>query len=211
MPRELGHVRIATTSPATAATLASAHQTVACCRAYAILDDHRQLMSRPCRQLQTMSSYSMNVRRPLVTAACVLAMLVSIAGCSDRTPAGTSIPAIDAGEALQIKAPAGGIPTDMTAYFDGEHLHRIVETRTAQPGSMRHGDYRFTQARLTEYTGDALGGEGQVQLAFDLHGVVTKVTPELSPAEIASIRTRAELLRSLALARHSTQQHQSSH
>lgn len=170
----------------------------------------RQLPTTYVARLSPVADHiHMNLRPSLPFASLIAVAIVaglSTQACSDRKPTSASIPAVDAGEALHISTPAGGMTADLTAYFDGDHLHRIVETRTAAGGAVQHADYRFTQARLTQYTGDDLQG-ARIELTFDLHGVLTNSSPEVGDDTIASIRNRAELLRSLALARRTTQQH----
>jgi len=173
--------------------------------------NHRRLPTAYVARLSPVADQThMNVRPSFSLASLIVAAIVaslSIQGCSDRKPVAASIPAVDAGEALHITTSAGGAATELTAYFDGDHLRRIVETRTAAADASQQGDYRFTEARLTHYAGADSQGNARIELTFDLHGVLTASTPEVSKDTIAAIRNRAELLRSLALARRTTQQH----
>jgi hypothetical protein len=70
-----------------------------------------------------------------------------------------------------------------------------------------HGRYEFYGARLTRYSGQPLHGALTVQLEFDLQGVVASNAAGLSGIDIEELETRAQLLRSHALAQQAARSH----
>ncbi|MET0499305.1 MAG: hypothetical protein ABW106_13655 [Steroidobacteraceae bacterium] len=112
-----------------------------------------------------------------------------------------------AGDSLSAKLTAAGIAVKYRAHFDGSKLARIEETRTADN---RHGEYEFYGARLVKYSGAAFSSAATLLLEFDMQGAVklAQATPApLDESEIATVRQRASLLRSHALAQRSTRAH----
>lgn len=129
-------------------------------------------------------------------------------------------PATDPRDTVKANASPGGVPTAYVAYFDAGQLQRITETRKPQGikpqgADAAKGEYVFYGARLTQYRGAALndgssGGSG-IELKFDMQGALTASNPgagdPISDEEVGAIRNRAQLLRSVALARRATQSH----
>jgi len=161
------------------------------------------LMFRGCRHRQT----------ALVAGLGLIALLPA---CSERhsQPPPPAAPATQAAENQKAESPdvvratvtAAGIRAQYTAYFDDDQLDRIVESR--EPTG--DGEYVFYGARLTQYKGAALNSPAHIELTFDMQSGVTKRSSDptaLTDMEIGAIRNRAELLRSLALARRSTRSH----
>jgi hypothetical protein len=110
------------------------------------------------------------------------------------------------GQTLTADVAAGGIPTTYVAHFDQDKLTRIDETRQ----SNRSGSYEFYGARLLKYAGDALDSDAPVLLEFSMTGSVEKSQSggsAATPAQIDSIRSRGQLLRSHALAQRATRMH----
>jgi len=105
---------------------------------------------------------------------------------------------------VRAQVNAAGIPTNYAAYFDKDHVQRIGELR--KEGS-REGEYVFDGARLVQYKGAALGSDATIELTFDMRGALTASVGGADEKEISAIRTRAQLLRSLALARRSSMNH----
>jgi len=146
-----------------------------------------------------------------------LGLIALLSACSERSPQPpppTAPPATQADEdknsespdAVRATATTAGVRTQYTAYFDNGQLDRIVESR--EP--IGDGEYVFHGARLTQYKGTALNSPTHIELTFDMQsGVATRGGDlvALTDAEIGAIRNRAELLRSLALARRQTQSH----
>ena len=112
------------------------------------------------------------------------------------------------GEVVRAEAKTGGFQTRYAAYFTDAQLTRIVETRKGPRDG--HGEYTFTGARLVGYQGTALEREADIQVGFDMKGAVTSSSKGTSVEDIAAVRTRGQLLRSLALAHRSTTQHSES-
>lgn len=161
-------------------------------------------MFRGCRHRQT----------ALISSLGLIALLSACSQRHSQTPPPAALPATQAAENKNTESPntlratvtAAGIPTQYTAYFDSGQLDRIVESR--EP--VGDGEYVFHGARLTQYQGAALSSPSHIELTFDMQsGVATRGgdLAALTDAEIGAIRNRAELLRSLALARRSTQSH----
>ena len=116
----------------------------------------------------------------------------------------------EAAEVLKAEVTAGGVPTTYSAYFEAGQLQRISEVlkpAAGANGARASGDYAFKGARLLQYRGTALLSEENIELSFDMRGVLTGSSGAISDAELAAILNRAQLLRSLALARQSTQTH----
>lgn len=115
---------------------------------------------------------------------------------------------------LESQLVSGGIAATYTAYLDGSQLRVLREQR---PALRQSAEYRFQGARLLHYRGHALPRDGAalgaVELEFDLAGrqvAARKLQPSpanIDDAIIASIRTRADVLRSHALARHASRSH----
>ncbi|HEY6644752.1 hypothetical protein [Povalibacter sp.] len=136
-----------------------------------------------------------------VLAACLLV------GCSKPAPVAADDEwSLDPGNTLRADVKAGGVEATYTAHFDGPHVQRISEVRKSGAGNAAKGEYEFHGARLTHYTGAALLGAQQIELTFDLQGALVS-SSGASEAEMAAVRDRASLLRSLALTRRSTQSH----
>lgn len=162
------------------------------------------LMFRDCRPRQT----------ALISSLGLIALL---SACSERPPQPpppTAPPATQIAENKNSESPdavratvtAAGVRTQYTAYFDNGQLDRIVENREPRGD----GEYVFHGARLAQYKGAALSSPAHIELTFDMQsGVATRGgdLAALTDAQIGAIRNRAELLRSLALARRSTQSH----
>lgn len=177
--------------------LAAAGTTVAFSRRRPIRTD--SLMFRDCRHRQTV----------LVSSLALIALL---SACSERHPQpppamqATEHETAESPDAMRVTVTAAGIRTRYAAYFNDDRLERIVESR--EPAG--DGEYVFYGARLMQYKGAALNSPAQIELTFDMQsGIATRSgnIDALSDAEIGAIRNRAELLRSLALARRSTQSH----
>lgn len=102
---------------------------------------------------------------------------------------------------------AAGMPASYRATFAAGQLQRIAETRAA----LHTGEYEFRGARLMRYAGAALSNGGAIELRFDLQGGITMSTGgsgQVPAEEISAIRTRAQLLRSHALAQRASRSHQ---
>lgn len=125
--------------------------------------------------------------------------------------AATAGPATDPRDTVKANASPGGVPTAYVAYFDAEQLQRIAETRKTGGAGTARGEYFFYGARLTQYRGAALNDGSSIELNFDVQGALAASNPgagkAISDEEVAAIRNRAQLLRSLALARRATQSH----
>jgi hypothetical protein len=105
---------------------------------------------------------------------------------------------------------AAGIPATYQASFAGAQLERIDETRGKHSASASHNTYEFLGARLMKYTGASLSDDASIELEFSPQGAVTVArsqSREVTAEEIGAIRSRAQLLRSLALAERSTRAH----
>lgn len=154
------------------------------------------------------------------------AFALGLSGCSERaqTPSSPAAPtqaqaepapgepSFDAAslQKLSSKVTAAGVAARYDAYFDGEQLRAIVESRSDPPG---HGEYLYMGARLLEYTGSPLGSNEEIQLRFDLQGGLisavnrTDSGKDIEQSEIDALRARAELLRSHALTQRSISAH----
>lgn len=156
-------------------------------------------------------------RHPQTTLIASLSLIALLSACSERHPhppppaALQTAQPVENGNAesrdeLRATATVAGVGAQYTAHFDDGQLDRIVENR--EPAG--NGEYVFHGARLTKYQGIALNSPAHVELTFDMQSGVTSRGGDLAAltdAEIGAIRNRAELLRSLALARRSTQSH----
>ncbi len=156
----------------------------------------------------------MNAVRKTSVPLC-LAILLASGGCSksdessDRAPLVTAAPDI-AAKRPAIETQAGGIPTSYTPYFRDEQLVRISEQRTLANGLSALGDYHYHGARLLRYEGTAFEDADPLTLEFSLQGVLTRAhkgTGQAPESEISQARTRAQLLRSHALAQRATKGH----
>jgi len=160
--------------------------------------------------------------RPILAATFGLASVLGLAaGCSkspdlssataDPKSRSSAVAQTQPHDVLRIEAVVGGIPTSYSAYFDASQLRRIAETR--QPAGT--GDYVFHGARLIEYKGTAPGSAAVIELRFDPQGVLVPAAAgnaaQISDSELSSIRNRAQLLRSLSLARRATETHTGRH
>jgi hypothetical protein len=151
----------------------------------------------------------------LLTAAMVLALL---AACSERSapqvaheassPQAT-LPPLDAEPgAVRAKLNAGGIPAVYVAHFEMDQLARIDEQRQIPDVAPLRSEYTFKGARLLSYRGAKLSDAAQLDLQFDMQGVLQSGQgPNVNDEEIAAIRNRAQLLRSHALAQRATKMH----
>lgn len=143
----------------------------------------------------------------------VIAMLLigTLSSCSKRdSPVVEDEPLLpDSPDITRAEVNAGGITTRYVAHFEGKQLQRISEVRVTDgdPNAKRSGNYSFNGGRLIEYQGAALGSDAQISVTFDMRGAVTASQGEAGEKEISAIQDRAQLLRSLALARRSTQEH----
>jgi hypothetical protein len=171
-------------------------------------------MFSTCRRTQTIRAVATR------TAILLSAILLTMGACS-KQPAPPAQPTSAAplvtssaqtgesqrDEAIAGKLVAAGVAATYHASFAADQLQRIVETR-AEAGT---GEYEFQGARLMRYTGNALSNDGTIELGFDLQGAV-KISKSGSGAvpadEVSAIRTRAQLLRSHALAQRATRSHQ---
>lgn len=103
---------------------------------------------------------------------------------------------------------AAGIPTTFVAHYMGATLRRITESRGS--AQAQHGEYEFQGARLLRYRGQTLDGADTLELDFDAEGkllAARKGDENASEEDIRAIRSRASVLRSLALAQHATSSH----
>jgi hypothetical protein len=110
--------------------------------------------------------------------------------------------------ASPVTTEVGGIVTTYIAHYSGASVQRITELRAS--ASEPHGEYEFLGARLLRYRGKTIDGGEMLELEFDLNGSLVssrKGSSSASPEDIAAIRSRASVLRSLALAQHATQSH----
>ncbi|HMN44859.1 MAG TPA: hypothetical protein PKE27_09815 [Povalibacter sp.] len=160
-------------------------------------------MFSPRRQKQTSID-----RSPAIRAGCALLLAVTlITGCSKQPPASSEDDwSLDPANTLRAAIKAGGIDTTYTAQFDGTQIKRIDEVRRLDADRAAKGSYEFNGARLIRYRGDALRDAADIELQFDMHGVLLE-SKGASDEEVAAIRDRASLLRSLALTRRTTQSH----
>lgn len=144
-----------------------------------------------------------------------LAAIATLSACSERPapqpetsssqPAAELAPDQDESqEIVTAEAVAAGVPTTYRAYFKDGQLQHILETRKPDASAK----YVFYGARLTQYTGTALGSARNLDVKFDMQGApLASGTANPDADELAAIRNRAQLLRSLAQARRSAQMH----
>jgi hypothetical protein len=102
---------------------------------------------------------------------------------------------------------AAGIAASYEAHFNDERLERIVETRSGAGSA----EYSFKGARLLHYSGPALHDARAVDLRMDVNGRVLSATAGADPMsqeQISEITSRAQLLRSHALAQAAVSGHQ---
>jgi hypothetical protein len=145
--------------------------------------------------------------------ACLVVILLGMVACSreqettQTEPMVTPQSAAPAGDVLEGEITTGGMQATYRATFMDNQLRRIGETRA----SSGEGEYQFQGARLMSYAGGPLSGAGPIEIQFNLQGAVTMSrapSGAVSPEEIAAIRTRAQLLRSHALAQRATRAHE---
>jgi hypothetical protein len=147
-------------------------------------------------------------------------MLVFVVGCSeeaserprqsaDNPPLVTAPAPSEHAATAPIHTEAGGIPATYVPYYQDGSLARIAEERQAS-GETHPGQYEFHGARLTRYSGTSLQGQGPVELEFNLQGALIAsrgASGSVSDDEVAAVRSRANLLRSHALAQKTTRTH----
>jgi hypothetical protein len=141
------------------------------------------------------------------TLTGLLIALATFAGCSKPAPQQTDDWSLQAGEVVKAHGEIGGIVTRYEARFDEQGaLTSITETRVADARELA-GAYTFKGARLLEYKGATIDDAKDIAITFNLQGALTAGGEDLSPEEIAAITNRAQLLRSLALTRKTSQGH----
>jgi hypothetical protein len=144
-------------------------------------------------------------------------MLVSVVGCSEEASerprqSADNPPLVTApapAEQAPIHTEAGGVPATYIPYYENGSLLRIAEERRPS-GESQPGQYEFHGARLTRYSGASLKGQGPVELEFNLQGALIAsrgASGSVSDDEVAAVRSRANLLRSHALAQKTTRTH----
>jgi hypothetical protein len=180
------------------------------------------------RHASIMTSSTCNTRSLTLAITATALLLTLIAGCAKKEPAAdapaaermaqttraapppeVAMPATDPadGSVMTANIDAAGIPVKYTARFDGDKLTHIDEVRD---GDGRQGAYDFYGARLVKYSGAAVGSAAILLIEFDMQGAVASAQADPSPlanSEINTIRERAQLLRSHALAQHDTRMH----
>jgi hypothetical protein len=168
----------------------------------------------------------MNARMTLLVRPALLAFLLAIDACSKPSEnasgdSSTAPPAplveqagSSAGtDELTSSLNAGAFPTTYRATFSDGAPQRIVETRQRTGEAKEQGEYEFYGARLLRYKGAGLTQAEAIELEFNLQGVLTRSespSGTVAETEIAAVRTRAQLLRSHALAQHAVQGHERS-
>lgn len=173
-----------------------------------------------------MTTTRLRVFPSLLWCACIIVLAVA-GGCSDEKPPSTNAAApktqtpeppstldesarepVDTDEEKVVaEVAAGGIPTRYVAYFDQDKLTRIDETRSTD---QRSGSYEFLGARLVKYSGATLTAKGELMLRLSMQGAVESAQIDGAAASddiVNAIRTRAQLLRSHALAQRSSRSH----
>ena len=152
-----------------------------------------------------------------IRAAWVLALAAASAACSKQPAQETPLVIAPAQVTPQPLPPpasssmtgsidAAGIPAEYEARFEGNQLQRIVETRASGTAQ-----YEFKGARLLHYSGTALHTRETVDLRMDVNGKVLSATSGAQPMQqeqISEISSRAQLLRSHALAQSASRSHQ---
>jgi hypothetical protein len=115
-----------------------------------------------------------------------------------------------AGATLQkFEVKTEGSKSEYVPKFENGQLVRITEERTTREGLAR-ARYEFHGARLLRYSGSAFETDQQLDVEFNLQGVVISAMRDSQPAspqEIAQARAHAQLLRSHALAQQASRSH----
>ena len=154
---------------------------------------------------------------PRAPAALTLIVCLALAGCSEpeAVPA-TPLPLLPSADSNARIAPlrgsvtAAGVAATYDAVFAQSQLQSIRERRASDPGSQ--SVYEFHGARLLRYAGAPLTSPGEsVVLTFDTEGALLSArqgNAQVAELEVQEIRTRAQLLRSHALAQHAIHAHQ---
>jgi hypothetical protein len=179
-----------------------------------------RFMSRACRRLQTPNRNT--AMKAAVRLPYALALLVLGTACSRDEPAAPRppiTPAIepaqnphltDKARVLSAELNAGGAATSYEAYFTNGQLTRITEQRARPAGGPARGEYEFLGARLLRYTGAPSEGDGALALELDMQGRVVAARVDgraASQEQIGQISSRAQLLRSHALAQSAAREH----
>lgn len=102
---------------------------------------------------------------------------------------------------------AAGVSTKYSAFFDGAQLTEIKETYSGSDPIV--SAYHYRGARLLKYE-QAVPAGASTLIELDEQGRVQRAvagTRELAAAEIEAIRSRAQLLRSHALAQQASRMH----
>jgi hypothetical protein len=170
-------------------------------------------MKRPCQRLLRI---------------CLLAGLIGATSCSRQPPdtAATSAagaPLVKPQSADSARATeqivtgefaaGGAAATAYRATFRDGKLQRITEQH-GDAASGQRAEYEFYGARLMKYSGGPVSGTAAgaaIELEFNLQGALVKARAgganEVPAGQIDEIKTRAQLLRSHALALQATQAH----
>lgn len=129
----------------------------------------------------------------------------------DKPPTPSALTALADADAppptLTSRINAGGRMTQYGAYFDGQQLTQITETPLDAQGP--RAEYHFHGARLLKYSQSGTTTE-VIHLELDEQGRVREAssgTRALAQTEIDAIRSRAQLLRSHALAQQAARMH----
>ena len=149
--------------------------------------------------------------------AALALLCCSLAGCSEREavpakPLSLAPPetATAQGAAMRGTVTAAGIAATYEADFAGAQLESIRERRTGDQGP--EALYEFRGARLVRYAGAPLTSPGEpIELTYDTQGTLLTArqgSGTVAQIEMQEIRTRAQLLRSHALAQHAIHAHQ---
>lgn len=149
--------------------------------------------------------------RSILGLSTALAVMMLVTACRDRTPEKPTQPPlpttseVSAGDdekpTLVSRIEAGGRASEYRAYFDQKHLARIRETYS---DSATQAEYQFEGARLMRYASESL------ELVLDAQGRIERALENgqpVAPDKIEAIRTRANMLRSHALALHASRSH----
>ena len=193
--------------------MAKSHVAVATCSRTSRFIGYVQRVSRT-HDASTTHDLSMK-RKKVIAATVALALL---AACSKQpqpesapTPSSTTesaseLPAPSA-DVLRAEITAAGVPAEYAAHFSAQQLTRIVENRQTTSGTTT-GEYEFQGARLIRYRGAALNRTSQLDLRFDMQGVLQPGEgSQASDEDLKAIRSRAQLLRNHALAQRTTRTH----
>jgi hypothetical protein len=151
--------------------------------------------------------------RHSMICGCVLTALLH-SGCSEKpvpasAPAATATRpvATDSPDITRAKLNASGVAAQYSAHFNAETLLRIEEQRQ-HGGNTFDGEYTFQGARLLRYRGAKISQPAMLDLEFDMQGILQSGrVPDVTDEEIAAIRSRAQLLRSHALAQRASRDH----